>query len=83
MLIKGISGIKGTIISGIQWNGISISFVPELFLRGMIFQKNVDIFFWNGIRWNIHSFFSLQLMNILWNKNELSIQKVSIPKNVF
>lgn len=29
----------------IQWNGISILFVPELLLSGMIFQNNVDIFF--------------------------------------
>ena len=42
MLIKRISRITGMIISGIQWNGI---FVPELFLSGMVFQKNIDIFF--------------------------------------
>ena len=45
MLIKGISRITGMMISGIQWNGINILFVPELCLRGMVFQKNVDIFF--------------------------------------
>ena len=48
MLIKGISGITEMIISGIQWNRIIIPFVSELFWRGMVFQKNVDIFFWNG-----------------------------------
>ena len=53
MLIKGISGIIGMIINGIQWNGISIPFVPELFLRRMDFQKNVDIFLeWKRIIWN-------------------------------
>lgn len=41
------------IISKIQWNGSSIPFAPELLLHGMIFQKNVDIFFeWKRIIWN-------------------------------
>ena len=55
MLIKGISGITWMIISGIQWNGINIPFVPKLFWCGMVFQKNVDIFFgmeMNNIEWD-------------------------------
>ena len=55
MLIKGISRITGMIISRIQWNEISILFVLELFWRGMVFQKNVDIFFGmerNNVEWD-------------------------------
>ena len=67
----------------IQWNGISILFVPELLLSGMIFQNNVDIFFGmerNNMEWDgIAIFFFIATGEYFMEWKGIK-QKVFIPK---